>query len=525
MKFKWVACFDDADAMRACALETLPALGYGAIVCSIGMSDTAAWIASVRTAASRASLPVWPLLGDAALRGLSNADRAAVLDVCIDVGANAPPAIFVVSSLPVTELQERLNEWRVSAGAEANLVRVIVARKAYQPLPVGSERLNWADLVAGGASANNSGLVKAGLRWVVEHLEMQRQDPGQCHCSIYLPSLLEATEQRSFAPRHLRPFDSTQTEGGEMYLAPEVVAYWIKEAAIISSNNPMQPERLMLVRGDPTALRGPAPLRSDATQTSSRANDVAPERKSSNNRIAVVLHLYYPQFWPEFALSLANITEPFDLYVTTPVGLADSVGAVIRARFATARVFDVANRGRDVLPFFLVHSRFDLARYSFICKLHSKQSLHVTKGDAMPIPVTDGNHWRQLFLQGLLGDAAHTTRLLDKFDDLTIGMMCPEALILSPTAAARGLVTILHKWLDRVKLTWPETATFAAGSMFWVRTDAIRPLLALSIDAAHIEGERGQVDFTLHHALERLFGMVVYANGYRLAATPRANEP
>lgn len=43
----------------------------------------------------------------------------------------------------------------------------------------------------------------------------------------------------------------------------------------------------------------------------------------------------------------------------------------------------------------------------------------------------------------------------------------------------------------------PEADRFAAGSMFWVRTEALRPLLDAHIADWLFESERGQVDGTM----------------------------
>ena len=56
---------------------------------------------------------------------------------------------------------------------------------------------------------------------------------------------------------------------------------------------------------------------------------------------------------------------------------------------------------------------------------------------------------------------------------------------------------------------------FFAGTMFWVRPEALTPLRKLKL-AARFADEKGQNDGTLEHAIERLFSVSVVVAGFRL---------
>jgi lipopolysaccharide biosynthesis protein len=53
--------------------------------------------------------------------------------------------------------------------------------------------------------------------------------------------------------------------------------------------------------------------------------------------------------------------------------------------------------------------------------------------------------------------------------------------------------------------------------MFWVKTDAIRPLLELDWKYDMFPDEEGQIDGGTQHGIERLFGELILARGYKQA--------
>ena len=56
---------------------------------------------------------------------------------------------------------------------------------------------------------------------------------------------------------------------------------------------------------------------------------------------------------------------------------------------------------------------------------------------------------------------------------------------------------------------------FPSGSMFWMRTAALKPLLDLNLAFEAFDTESGQIDATIAHAIERLYFYVCERAGYR----------
>ena len=62
-------------------------------------------------------------------------------------------------------------------------------------------------------------------------------------------------------------------------------------------------------------------------------------------------------------------------------------------------------------------------------------------------------------------------------------------------------------------------ALFPAGSMFAFKVAAVKPLLALGIEADDFEEEQGAIDGTMAHAVERLFGLSAISCGLKVVSS------
>src|SRR5699024_7314780 len=64
-------------------------------------------------------------------------------------------------------------------------------------------------------------------------------------------------------------------------------------------------------------------------------------------RVAVAVHIYYPDLWPEFAATLERLSIAFDLFVTLTYrgDRTDELADTIREQFPQAVVVPFPNRG------------------------------------------------------------------------------------------------------------------------------------------------------------------------------------
>ncbi|MCE8540235.1 hypothetical protein KBY27_22450 [Ruegeria pomeroyi] len=232
---------------------------------------------------------------------------------------------------------------------------------------------------------------------------------------------------------------------------------------------------------------------------------------------AVVLHLYYPEMWADFARALAGQHFDFDLYVTLcgPAGADEALRARIRAAFPRARIWVFPNRGRDILPFVHLVNSGLLARYRAVCKLHGKKSPHRA----------DGDPWRRALVVGVLGDPEVIRRRLRVFldrDDLALwvadGQLCRGA---DWWGANRPRAEAL---LARIGEQAGELV-FAAGSIYWIKPTLLDRIAALGLGAADFEPEQALVDGTTAHAMERVLGCLATTAGLGLCEARALDAP
>jgi lipopolysaccharide biosynthesis protein len=101
-----------------------------------------------------------------------------------------------------------------------------------------------------------------------------------------------------------------------------------------------------------------------------------------------------------------------------------------------------------------------------------------------------------------------------------LALVAPEGHILSMDTYWGSNADSVRYLCRRMGVAGPDVGCsfFPAGSMFFVRLDALRPLLDAHIGEHEFEGESGQVDGTLAHAIERIFGVLANHAGRFMAA-------
>ncbi|WP_291890259.1 glycoside hydrolase family 99-like domain-containing protein [Cellulomonas sp.] len=239
------------------------------------------------------------------------------------------------------------------------------------------------------------------------------------------------------------------------------------------------------------------------------------------SRVAVLMHVHFPELVDELVAQLAHVPVPFDLLVTNSSGQTVEVDAAALDRLRNVAVLPCANHGRDILPTVSVVNAGLLDPYDLVLKVHTKRSSwragHAELGG-------DGEAWKASFLEALLGSSENVAQILQAFaTDPDLGAVTADGSVLGPDfwggdeQIARELLQRLGLELDRDALRFP------AGSMYWVRGIVLQGLRSLAMTPDDFAEEAGQVDGTAAHAVERLVGVLSAEAG--LAVLERADVP
>ncbi len=224
-------------------------------------------------------------------------------------------------------------------------------------------------------------------------------------------------------------------------------------------------------------------------------------------RVGVMAHVFYPDLIEEFARALAHMPLPYVLMVSV---IDETARQRAQARFGQLpglrglQVRVVPNRGRDIAPL-LVAFRDMVLDLDIVGHIHTKKSLYTG---------SEQLGWRRYLLDSLLGSRERIAWQLGMFQaEPRLGMIYPESYVHFPYWGHTWLsnTTICRELGRRLGISIDASGyiDFPAGSMFWARVDALRPLYDLELSLDDFPEERGQMDGTLHHAMERMFVAVV----------------
>ena len=234
------------------------------------------------------------------------------------------------------------------------------------------------------------------------------------------------------------------------------------------------------------------------------------------HQTAVFLHLFYPDMWDELREYLDNLDGDFDFFISIPDSVQIDTQQFLDYHQDTY-IYRCKNHGRDVAPFLRMYNAAVQHQYQQALKLHTKKSKHRQ----------DGDKWRYDLYTKLMGTPELVQMILDRFkmDSLRVlGIIAPEGHIVSSQYYLASNKERIEKLARLANLHYfGDDFIFVAGSMFWFRMGSLFPLSLMNLQDDDFEPEAGQVDGTLAHAVERMFGMLMLKAGYKISVSDGEN--
>jgi FMN phosphatase YigB (HAD superfamily) len=221
-------------------------------------------------------------------------------------------------------------------------------------------------------------------------------------------------------------------------------------------------------------------------------------------RVAFVSHIFYGEY-VEYFLSrlelLANLE--FDVYISCSDSVYSDFADDIRTRVGPKlKAIDVViNKGRNFLPLAVTFVEA-LSTYDVVCHVHSKESRYSGRKQT---------EWADYLIAATLGPEDVVRRHI-----AMIASGCCEVIAPAPF---RGL----PPWASHTLSNGPRLAALCArlgvvaaegfmaypvGGMFWMSGGVMRVIASLGLTADEFPDEPSSHDGEIHHALERLVGIL-----------------
>ena len=240
-----------------------------------------------------------------------------------------------------------------------------------------------------------------------------------------------------------------------------------------------------------------------------------------NLSIAVHLHLYYLDMWPRIKQYLASLDGcDYDLYVTMN---AENCGLVekIKQFHTKSMVYVIENKGYDVGPFVYFLNQIDLNRYDLVLKIHTKNDRSGCD-TLLNGRYTNRKYWFRLLIEALIGTKKIFNKNISAFNNNPkLGMIGSKYCIMSCLKDTSGMKTKVAAIMKELDFNNAASTTFIAGTMFMVRSLLLQKIKDKYTLADFAATDDKIKDGTLAHALERVFGCAVQAQGYAIQGYDR----
>lgn len=230
--------------------------------------------------------------------------------------------------------------------------------------------------------------------------------------------------------------------------------------------------------------------------------------------IAIVINLYYTEKVGYYSEYLDRLPEDITLYIFSSKE-ETLLEAKSRINHKNTIYLKKENRGRDLSAFLVAFHPY-LDKYDTICFIHDKKErTHWVKKDV--------DKWNENLWGNMIASTPYIYNILDLFEDhKELGILFPpEPIGENRTAWFRA------SWSEnfdnclelaqRMKLSADiriDKPPIGLGSVFWARKEVLVKLFSMNWEYEDFPDEPMAIDYTISHAIERIFGYMAQDAGY-----------
>ena len=221
---------------------------------------------------------------------------------------------------------------------------------------------------------------------------------------------------------------------------------------------------------------------------------------ASDSKVAVFVHMFCVDLWPEFRTYLSNFRNvKFDLYVNLVIDTwFPAIHKEILRNYPSAQVIISENKGRDIGGLINLIQFVDLTKYESVVIMHTKKSGHLNIGD----------EWRNNMIKALIGSPETIKKNMWLFQNTKTGVIGHKKYLHSCLDHDTNKEKLLQLcYLMKVHPDIPNEK-YIAGTIIWVKSQLLRYIKYhhSKIKMMLWAKGQGQLDGGWEHAFERLYG-------------------